>query len=67
MDIRPATTRVIKAGKSEHPFLLFFGRRKSEENEPGSLLSGAIISFVLTVAAIALGVCLYAFLTGTLR
>jgi hypothetical protein len=67
MDIPSATTKVIKAGKSKHPFLLFFGRRRSEEDEHRNSLSGVITAFVLIAAVLALVVCVYAFLTGKLR
>jgi len=67
MGIHFSPTRVVKAGKSEHPFLLFFRRRRSEENELSSPLSGVITGFVLVAVVLALVVCLYAFLTGKLR
>ena len=63
MDSHPATTKVIKAGRSKAPFLLFFGNRKQEEDEPSSLLPTAIL---LVLVATVLGICIYAFLTGKL-
>jgi hypothetical protein len=67
MDIHSATTRVVKTGKSEYPFLLFFRRRRSEENELATPLSNVITAFVFLAAVLALVVCLYAFATGKLR
>jgi hypothetical protein len=67
MGIHFATTRVVKAGKSEHPFLLFFRRRRPEENELATPLSTVITAFVLVAVVLALVVCLYAFVTGKLR
>jgi hypothetical protein len=67
MEILSATTRVVKEGKSEHPFLLFLRRRQSEEKELATPVSDLIIAFVLIAVVLALVVCLYAFLTGRLR
>jgi hypothetical protein len=67
MGIHSATTRVVKEGKSEHPFLLFFRRRRPEENELATPLSVGITAGVLVVVVVALVVCLYAFGTGKLR
>jgi hypothetical protein len=67
MGIHSVTTAVVKAGKSEHPFLLFFRRRRSEENELATPLSNVITAFVLIVVALALVVCLSAFLAGKFR
>ena len=63
MDFHPGTTKVIKGGRSKTPFLLFFGNRKQEEDEPSSLLPTAIL---LVLVATVLGICIYAFLTGKL-
>jgi hypothetical protein len=63
MDFHPATTKVIKPGRSKTPFLLFFGNRKQEENESTRLLPTAIL---LVLVATVLGICIYAFLTGRL-
>jgi hypothetical protein len=63
MDFHPATTKVIKAGRSKTPFLLFFGNRKQEEDGPAKLLPTTIL---LILVAIVLGICVYAFLTGKL-
>jgi hypothetical protein len=67
MGILSATTRVVKEGKSEHPFLLFFRCRRSEEKELATPLSSVITAFVLIAVVLALVVCLYAFLAGKLR
>jgi hypothetical protein len=64
MNVHPATTRVIKAGRSRTPFLLFFGNRKQDENEPVKP-GTTVLAVVLLVTAI-LGICIYAFLTGKL-
>jgi hypothetical protein len=66
MSFRPAQTRVIKTGRSRSPFLLFFGNRKQEENEPLKLLPSVLTALLLALVAAALGICLYAFLTGRL-
>ncbi len=64
MDFHPATTKVIKPGRSKTPFLLFFGNRKhEEEDEPARLLPTAIL---IVLVATVLGFCIYAFLTGRL-
>ena len=63
MSLRPATIRIIKAGKSKTPFLLFFGNRKQDENEP---LAPAVLAVLLMLVAAALSICIYAFLTGKL-
>jgi hypothetical protein len=67
MVFHSVTTTVVKAGKSEHPFLLFFRRRRSEENELATPLSKVITAFVLVAVVLALVVCLYAFVVGKLR
>jgi predicted permease len=66
MDVHPATTRVIKAGRSTTPFLLFFGNRKQDENEsvkPAPTMLAAVLLMLVTAI---LGICIYAFLTGKL-
>jgi len=65
MSLRPATIRIIKAGKSKTPFLLFFGNRKQDENEPLKL-APAVLAVLLMLVAAALSICIYAFLTGKL-
>ena len=53
MDIHSATPRVAKAGRSEHPFLLFFRRRRSEENEVGN--TDYLLSSVARVRSVVVG------------
>ncbi|HWZ00955.1 MAG TPA: hypothetical protein VNX17_07745 [Edaphobacter sp.] len=66
MSFRPATTRIIKAGRSNSPFLLFFGNRKQEESEPVKLLSTVLTAVLLVLVTVVLAICIYAFLTGKL-
>jgi hypothetical protein len=66
MNVHPATTRVIKAGRSETPFLLFFGNRKQDENEPFKLAPTVLAAVLLILVTAILGICIYAFLTGKL-
>jgi hypothetical protein len=66
MNLHPATTKVIKAGKSKVSFLLFIGNRKHEENEHAKLLSTAFTGIVLALAIVILGICIYAFVSGKL-
>jgi hypothetical protein len=63
MEFHPATTKVIKPGRSKTPFLLFFGNRKQEEDGPTRLLPTAVL---LVLIATVLGICIYAFVTGRL-
>ena len=64
MSFHPATTKVVKTGKSKSPFLLFFGNRKQEEKESTQQLSSALIGILVVAVAAVLGICIYAFLTG---
>jgi hypothetical protein len=66
MNVRPATTRVIKAGRSKTPFLLFFGNRKQDENESVKLAPTVLAAVLLMLVTAILGICIYAFLTGKL-
>jgi len=66
MSFHPATTKVVKTGKSKTPFLLFFGNRKQEENESTQQLSSTLIGILVVVVAAVLGICIYAFLAGKL-
>jgi len=66
MNVHPATTRVIKAGSSRTPFLLFFGNRKQDEYEPVKLVPTVLTAVLLVLVTAALGICIYAFLTGKL-
>ena len=66
MNVHPATTRVIKAGSSSTPFLLFFGNRKQDEYEPVKLVPTVLTAVLLVLVTAALGICIYAFLTGKL-
>jgi predicted permease len=66
MDVYPATSRVIKAGRSETPFLLFFGNRKQDENEPVKPAPTVLAAVLLILVTAILGICIYAFLTGKL-
>jgi hypothetical protein len=64
MDFHPATTKVIKAGRSESPFLLFFGNRKQEDEDGPTRLLPTVV--LLLLVATILGICIYAFVTGRL-
>jgi hypothetical protein len=66
MSLHPATTKVIKAGRARTPFLLFFGNRKQDENEPVKLLQNVLTAVLVVLVATMLGICIYAFLTGKL-
>jgi hypothetical protein len=66
MSFHPATTKVIKQGRSKTPFLLFFGNRKQDDNESAKQLTTLLISVLLVLVVTILGICIYAFLTGKL-
>jgi hypothetical protein len=66
MNVHPATTRVIKAGRSRTPFLLFFGNRKQDENEPVKPATTVLAVVLPMLVTAILGICIYAFLTGKL-
>jgi hypothetical protein len=66
MNLHPATTKVIKAGRSRNPFLLFFGNRKHDENELAKPLSNALTGLLLVFVVLILGICVYAFFSGKL-
>jgi hypothetical protein len=66
MSFRPVTTRIIKAGRSETPFFLFFGNRKQDENESVKLAPTVLTVVLLVLVAAVLSICIYAFLTGKL-
>jgi hypothetical protein len=66
MSFHPATTKVIKAGRSKTPFLLVFGNRQRDEKEPVKQLSGLLIGVLVVAVATVLGICIYAFLIGNL-
>jgi predicted permease len=66
MNLHPATTKIIKTGKSKTPFLLFFGNRKHDKNELTKPLSGMLTGFLLTFIVIILSICIYAFFSGRL-
>jgi predicted permease len=66
MSFHPATTKVIKEGRSKTPFLLFFGNRKQDDSESAKQLTTLLISVLLVLVVTILGICVYAFLTGKL-
>ena len=66
MNLHPATTKVIKAGRSRNPFLLFFGNRKHDENELTKPFSDVLIGFLLAFVVLILCICVYAFFSGKL-
>jgi predicted permease len=66
MSFHPATTKVIKEGRSKTPFLLFFGNRKQDDSESAKQLTTMLISVLLVLVVTILGICIYAFLTGKL-
>jgi hypothetical protein len=66
MNLHPATTKVIKTGKSKTPFLLFVGNRKHDESEVVKPVSIVLTGLLLAFVVVALGICLYAFYSGKL-
>lgn len=66
MHSHPATTKVIKAGRSKNPILLFFGNRKRAENEAAESAYSIFTTVFIVLAAAVLCICLYAFLSGKL-
>jgi predicted permease len=66
MSFHPATTKVIKEGRSKTPFLLFFGNRKQDDTESAKQLTTLLISALLVLVVTILGICIYAFLKGKL-
>jgi hypothetical protein len=66
MSLPPSTTKFIKTGRSKNPFLLFFGNRKSHENEFDGPLPSIFTGLLFVLVVAALGICIYAFITGKL-
>jgi hypothetical protein len=66
MNNHPATTKIIKPGRSQRPFLLFTGNRKHAEDKTGESRSPLLISLLIAFAAIVIGTSLYLFFTGRL-
>jgi hypothetical protein len=66
MSFHPATTKVVKQGRSKSPFLLFFGNRKQGDSDSAKQLTTLFISVFLILVATVLGICIYAFLKGKL-
>ena len=66
MNLHPATTKIIKAGKSRNPFLLFFGNRQHVEDEQVDTLSDVLIGFLLGLVMAILGICIFSFFSGKL-
>jgi hypothetical protein len=66
MSVHAETTKVIKAGRSKSPFLLFFGNRKQDENEPFQRLSTVLIPALIVLILTVLGICIYSFFKGRL-
>jgi hypothetical protein len=67
MNSHPATTKLIKAGRSKTPFLLFFGNRKHDENELAKPpFSGLLTGLLVTLVVVVLCICIYAFFSGRL-
>jgi hypothetical protein len=62
----PATTKLIKPGRSRTPFLLFFGNRKHGENELAKPVSDVFTGLLLALIVIVLCICVYAFFSGRL-
>jgi hypothetical protein len=61
-----ATTKIIKAGRSKTSFLLFFGNRKQDENEPVKRQPIGLITALVVLVITVLGICIYAFFAGKL-
>jgi hypothetical protein len=66
MNLYPATTKVIKAGKFRDPFLLFFGNRKQVDDERIDPLSDVLIGLLLGLVMASLGICIFSFFHGKL-
>ena len=60
----PATTKIIKSGRSNRIFLLFTGNRKQSDDGAADGFTNVLI-FILMMVAVA-GICIYAFVRGTL-
>jgi hypothetical protein len=66
MEPHPATTRVIKAGRSRRRFLFFTGSRKHSEDQATQSLSQIFIPALIAFGAIVISITLYLFFTGKL-
>jgi hypothetical protein len=66
MSLPLSTTKFIKAGRSKNPFLLFFGNRKGNENERDKPLPNIFTGRLFALVIAALGICIYAFISGKL-
>jgi hypothetical protein len=66
MSLHPSTTKFIKTGRSKNPFLLFIGNRKNHENSLDEPLPSIFTGLLFVLVAVALAVCIYAFITGKL-
>jgi hypothetical protein len=64
MKFRPATTRVIKPGRSSNPFVLFTGSRKHSEDSSGEPFSTFLTTALLALVAALIFGCIYAFVKG---
>jgi hypothetical protein len=66
MSLPPSTTRFIKTGQSKNPFLLFLGNRKRHESKLDEPLPSFVTGLLFALVVAALGICIYAFVTGKL-
>ncbi|WP_260739776.1 hypothetical protein [Tunturiibacter lichenicola] len=66
MHSHPATTKIIKSGKSGSLYLLFTGNRKQSDDLAADAVTEVLISLLIAVAAVVVTVCIYAFATGKL-
>lgn len=60
----PATTKIIKSGRSNRLFLLFTGNRKQSDDIAADAVTEVLISLLILVAVAVACVCIYAFVTG---
>jgi hypothetical protein len=62
----PATTKIIKSGRSNRIFLLFTGNRKQSDDAAADGFTNVLIFILTMIAAVVAGICIYAFVRGTL-
>jgi hypothetical protein len=66
MHSHPATTKIIKSGRSNRLFLLFTGNRKQSDDIAADAVTELLISILIAVVFAVACVCIYAFVTGKL-
>jgi len=66
MSLNPAPIKILKAGKSREPFLLFVGNRKHIDDERGDPLADVLIGLLLGLVMASIGICIFSFFRGKL-